>query len=163
MGAWLLISRLKFWIKRKFFNLEKMLTYKSCHNTYHESSTDTRCWSENHALSQNELVLITSIKHSGSQTKLSHENGVPVNYLWVVERWREVAWFCRYVWFHWLDEMKKASTAKDPQLDQMVFTWFVKEMQAGHPNGCAVLSIQAQWLPVFYMLIIQVIFLYPKW
>ena len=28
------------------------------------------------------------------------------------------------------DRMKKARIAKDPQLDKVVFTWFVKERQA---------------------------------
>jgi len=39
---------------------------------------------------------------------------------------------------------KKARTANDPELDKAVFTWFVKERQAGTPSSGPVLSVQAQ-------------------
>ena len=47
------------------------------------------------------------------------------------------------------DQMKriKATTAKDPQLDNVNFKWFVKEKQADSLISGLVFSIQAQKLP----------------
>ena len=59
---------------------------------------------------------------------------------WVVERRREVAWFCRYSWFHWCYE--KRPEPPKIQLDKAVFTWSVKERQVGTLIINPVLSTQ---------------------
>ena len=82
--------------------------------------------------------MIASAKSGESQAIVSHDNGVPELTTYVVERWREVAWF--HGLFSSTDHMKHARTAKDTQLDMAV----CEETQTGTSINSTVLSIQAQ-------------------
>ena len=81
-------------------------------------------------------------------------------------RGREVAWFCIV---DATDQMKikkqknGQNCAKDPQLDKMVFTRFMKERQGSTLINGPVLSIQTQKLPnMIYLLITLVPLMHPK-
>ena len=77
------------------------------------------------------------------KANVSHDNGVPQSTIpgWLKEE-QKLCYFVDTV--DSTDGMKRknARTANDPELDKVVFTWFVK--QAGTPINGPVLSVQAQ-------------------
>ena len=88
------------------------------------------------------LVVINSVKHGESQANVSCNNGVP---LWTIHGWlrdnemlNDSVDTIDYT-MGW-KENNRPNCTNDPQLDMVVFTWFVEKSPADIP----ILSIQAQ-------------------
>ncbi len=92
------------------------------------------------------LEAVTRVKQRGeTQAKVSRENGVPESTLrgWIRDE-KKMRDFVDTVDSSDGMKRKKARTANDPELDKAVYSWFVKERQAGTPISGPVMSVQAQ-------------------
>ena len=92
------------------------------------------------------MDVITRVKGGGfSQASVSRDKGIPESTIrgWIKDE-QKLRDFVDTVDSSDGMQRKKARTANDPELDKAVFSWFVKERQAGTPISGPVLSMQAQ-------------------